>query len=182
MKDMIPSLLIVTLRVTFYGSCWFFFLRKLQKNQLGFYFLYNNNSQWNNIFVRCGYSTMNIDIFNRLVHIIIISERSLLCSSIMTILLTLVAIIRLGLIIRQIMFSMWLQIMIWFHFTEPMCLWNFYNNANWWKSTTDCWPITNDFNLFIFNRWFAFMLIILSGRLWCPVRFTFFVVIVVQYP
>ena len=113
------------------------------------------------------------------VPIIIIYGSSLFCSSIMMILLTLVVSSRLWLILQWIMFSIRLPITIWFPFTKARCLWNLYISANLWKRSTDCWPSTNNFNLFIFNRLLFFMLSHIFWRLWCTVKCTFVVVDVV---
>ena len=67
-----------------------------------------------------------------------------------------------------------LPITLWFPFTKSMCLWKFYISANWWKSSTDCRPYTNNYNLVIFNRWLFAMLGNIFGRVWCIVKSIFF--------
>ena len=113
---------------------------------------------------------MNIATFFHFFPIIISYGRSLFCFSIMKILLILVVSSRCWLIIRWIMFSTLLPIKIWSYFTETMCLWNFYISANWWNSSTYCWPTTNNCNIFIFKRWFFAVTIKLFGRVWCTVK------------
>ena len=137
-------------------SCWFLFLRKSQKNQLVFLYWIRTIYQWNHgyFYVRWRYSTMNIAMFSHFFPIIFISGRILLCSSIITIMLTLVVSRILYLVILWIMFSTILPIMIWFNFTKAIFLWGFYISDHLWKRFTGLWPSIDNFNLFIFNRWF----------------------------
>ena len=83
-------------------------------NQLGGYFLNNNDSQWNNgCFFRYAYSSKNHVMCSPFVPSIIIFGRSLFYYSIMNILLTVIVYGRMWLIIRGIVFSTRLPIMIW---------------------------------------------------------------------
>ena len=127
---------------------------------------------------------MNISISPHFVSIIVVFGMSLLCSSILTILLTLVVSSRLWLIIgrissnswliiRWIIFSKRLSIMILLSFTKTICLWNYYISANWWKNCTYFCRITYNSNLFIFNRLFIAVLINIFGGLWCTFKWTF---------
>ena len=147
MKDIIPSVLIKILAVTFYVSSWFLFLSKPQKNQLCVSFLetFFSKGMMDNFFVLCRYSTMNIAMFSHFVSIIFIFGTSLLCSSILMIMSTLVVsmrlwfiilwiISRLWLIIRWNMLSTILSIMIFFPFIKTMCLMNYYISANLWNT------------------------------------------------
>ena len=131
---------------------------------------------------RGSYFTMNISMSHHFFPIIIISRRKLLCSSIMKILLTLVVSSRLWLIIRWIMFSTRLPINIWFPFTKAMCLWNFYIYANWWKSSTDFWPSTDNFKFFIFNSWFLPCSVIFLKYYDALLNEIFVVVVLVGHP
>ena len=126
--------------------------------------------EWWVFFSRCRHSTMNIATFTHFLPIIIISGRRLLCSSTMTIMFTLVVSSRLCLIIRWLMLSTRLPIMIWFYFTEAICLQNFYISANEWKLSTDLWPRTNNYNIFIFKSWFLDIPINIFGRIQCTVK------------
>ena len=121
----------------FYASYWFLFLRNSQNNRLSFLYCIITVSQCNNgyFFVRCSYSTMNIDIFSHFVSIMNFLRTSLLCYSILEILLKLVLSSKLWLIIWKISSRLWfiiwlimlymrLKIMILFYFTKIMCLWD----------------------------------------------------------
>ena len=141
------------------ASFRFLFLGNTQKNQLVFLYwikiIYQrkrNNRYF--LYARWRYSNMNFAMFPHFSPIIMSSGRSLLCSSIRTIMLTLVVSSRLWLIIQWIMLSTILKIAIWFPVTKMMCLWNFYISANWRKGSTNCWISTDNFNVFIFNKWF----------------------------
>ena len=149
-----PFLLIITMSMNLiFSSCWLLSLRKLKMNLLvSFYWIWIF-SQYNNgccLFFRCGYSTMNHAMCNPFLPIIIIFVIILLNSSIMKILLTVVLHRRLWLIIRGIVLSTSLPIMIWYFFTETICIWNYYILDNGWQMTIDWWPGTNNFNGIIF--------------------------------
>ena len=128
--------------------------------------------------VRCRYSTMNIAMFYHFVPIIIISGYILLCSSIMTIMLTLVVSSRLWLIIRWIMLSTRLPITIQFSFTEVTYLWNFYISANWWKVTLIAGLVPIIIISSSSSGDFVLVLINIFGRVWCTVKWNIFVVVV----
>ena len=128
---------------------------------------------------------MNTAMFSHFFLIIIIFGTSLLCSSILKILLTLVVSIRLCLIIpwisimllliiRWIILSMRFPIMIFVSFSKIVCLWDLYISANWWNTSTYCWCITNNYNIFIFNRWFFAVLINIFGIVWFTIELTSF--------
>ena len=124
---------------------------------------------------------MNISMLSHFVSIIILFGTRFLCYSILMILLLLIVFSRLCLIIRWISIRFWLiiiwfmlstilRIIICFSFTKTICFWNYYILANWWKTCTYCWSITNDSNIFIFNRWFISMIINIFGRGLCTVK------------
>ena len=112
-----------------------------------------------NLFSSVGISLWILPYFPKFVTIIIIFGTSLLCSSILTILSTLVvssrlrliiwwSSIRLWLIIRWIVLSTIFPTTILFYYTKTVCLWNFYISANWWKfccSTGDFLPCSLTF-------------------------------------
>ena len=123
-------------------------------------------------------------MFPHFVSIIIIIGTSLFYCYILTILLMLVVFIRLWLIIwwigirlwrtiRWIMLSTILPIMIWFYFTKTIYLRNDYIYANCYKTCTYFWSSTNISNLFIFNKLFISMFILLE-RVWCTVKWPLF--------
>ena len=127
---------------------------------------------------------MNIAMFPHFVSIINILGMRLLCYYILTILLTLVVSSRLWLIIRWISIKFWLiirwimlstifPIMILFYFTKMMCLWNYYIYSNFLKTCNYFWLSTDNYNIFIFDRWFISMLINIFGRVLCIVKWTF---------
>ena len=149
-----PFLLTVTLAMDLiFSSCWFLFLIKLKMNLLGFLSWIRIIFQWNNgcfLFFRCGYYTMNHAMCSPFVPIIIIFWRSLLNSSIMTILLMVVVYIRLWLIIRLIVLSTIFPIIIGSLFTKTICFLNYYILDNGWHMTTYFWPGTNNSNGILF--------------------------------
>ena len=121
-------------------------------------------------------------MFPHFVSIITIFGTSLFCSYILTIILILVVSIRfwliiwwpsgrLWLIIRLVMFSTILPIVILFSFT------NLFSELIYLcqlvKSSNNCWCSTNNYNIFIFNGWFFFMLVNIFGGLWCTVKWRF---------
>ena len=132
------------------------------------------------IFVRCRYSTINIAMFFHFFLIIIISGSSLLCYSIVEILLALVLSVRLLFIIQWSMLSMRFPIMVRFYFTEVMSLWNFYIYANWWKvlliaglvpiilisssSTGDFFHDNYSFWMIMVHCWIKKIVIVVVGR------------------
>ena len=126
---------------------------------------------------------MDIAMCYHFVSIIIIFGTSFLCYSILIVLLTLVVFSRLWLIITWISIRLWLiiglimlstrlPIMIYFPFTK-LFLCNYYIYSNWWKTCTYFWRITNNSNIFIFNRRFIAMLINIFGIVWRTVKWTF---------
>ena len=134
---------------------------------------------------------MNNTTFLHFPPIIISFVGSLLCCSIMTILLTLVIIRRLSLIIRCIVLSKiiigwnWrftrIPITFWFPFIKALCMWKLYTSTNCWKSSTNFRPYTYNLNLIILNRWFSAILSNLFGWVWWIVKSIFFVIVVVWY-
>ena len=132
--------------------------------------------------VRWSYSTMNIATFSHFFLIIISSGSILFCSSIMAITLNSVVSSSLWLVIQLIMLSTRLTITIWFTSTKSICLWDFYISTNWWKISTDCWPSTNNLNLFIFNRWFLPCSVIFLEYYDALLKLLFVVVVVVWHP
>ena len=135
-KEMTTSLLIVTLEVNFYSILLVSVIKEPAEELVGFLFIEQEsfpNGIMGILNVMWRYFNMNIAMFSHFVPTIISSGRSLFCSSIIAILLSLVVSRRMWLIKLLIMLSVILLITLWFPFTKAMCLWRFYIYANWWK-------------------------------------------------
>ena len=135
---------------------------------------------------------MNLSMLPHFFFIIIIFGTILLCYSFITILLTLVVFTRLWLIIRWIrsrllliilliMLFTLLPITIWFSFTKIVFLWNYYISTYWWIFCTYFCSITNNSNLFVFSRLFVAMIIHVFGKVWCNVKWPFFILLFLLY-